>query len=290
MWEHDRKLNRSAEHFAQLKAQVIGWEEGHGYSLRTEPHPRPPHYVLRAQVVRPIEHEPFPLVLGDFLQNARAALDYLAGELGHVGAGGFMSEQDALQTMFPVASSPEQFANVVQRRLPTVSAPVRAAIADLQPYQTGGDLWQWEPLWILNELARFDRHRFLQVGAGQIGLVQPIGTNVRIENLQAEEYLEGAEVDALEDAELARAEGRIPKDGAILATFEAFPIDPKREMDMKWESAIQIGFDVDRLPDSLDYIGGRFGMGVIEATRGIVPDMREVFRALSPFLPDRPQW
>jgi hypothetical protein len=77
-------------------------EEGQGYTLRVVSDPDPPRYVVRVEVVRPVEDEPFPLVLGDFLQNARAALDHIAGALGDVGASGVMSESDALATMFPI--------------------------------------------------------------------------------------------------------------------------------------------------------------------------------------------
>lgn len=172
MWEHERKLKQAAQHFEQLQAQIRGWEEGLGYTLHVEPDPDPPDYVVRAEIIRPVEDEPFPLVLGDFLQNARASLDYLASALGNVGAGGSMTESDALATMFPITRSAEHFAQVVPRRLPTVTEPVREAIQDLQPYETGGDLWDSEPLWVLNELGRLDRHQFLQVGYERIGMIR----------------------------------------------------------------------------------------------------------------------
>jgi hypothetical protein len=95
------------------------------------------------------------------------------------------------------------------------------------------------------------------------------------------------EVTALEDAAITRAEGR-PADGedsAILATFTAVPIDPGQEIHMDWESAIGIGFDGDRLPDTLRFTANG---SIIWTLRNIVPDIREVFRALAPFLPAEP--
>ncbi len=297
MWEHERKLHRAAQHFEQLKAQVVEWEEGQGYTLRATKasHRDPTLYEIRAEVVRPVEDEPFPLVLGDFLQNARAALDYIAGDLGNVGAGGWMSESDALATMFPITRSPERFAEVIERRLPTVTEPVRAAIEDLQPYKASGDFPEMEPLWILNELARLDRHRFLQVGYERIGMVRlnpDTSRNVNVTDIRAEAgSFESIQVDAWEDAEIARAEGRRVEDGAILATFTATPIDPSQEMHMDWESAIEIGFDEDRLPETLSHLGGTYGLSVTSVLRYIVPDIREVFRALAPFLPaEPPRW
>jgi hypothetical protein len=295
MWPHERKLRRAAAHFEQLRAQIIGWEEGQGYTLRVLPDPRPPHYVIRVQINRPVEEEPFPLVLGDFLQNARASLDYIATALGDVGAGGVMSESDAAATMFPIASAPEQFARIVERRLPTVTEPVRKVIADVQPYETGGDLWQIEPLWILNELARFDRHRYLHVGYERIGslaLNEGASRNVRIEDPRiAEGSISDAELEAWEDAQLAQAEGREVVEGAILGRFAATPIDPSLEMHMEWESAIQIGLVQDALPATLPHTGGALGDNIPWLGKEILRDIREVFLALSPFLPaDAPSW
>jgi len=287
MWEHERKLHRAAEHFKQLEAQLHGWEQGNGYTLAVKPHPEPPHYIVRVEIDRPIEDEPFPLVLGDFLQNARAALDFIAGALGDVGAGGVMSERDALATMFPITRSPERFAEIVERRLPTVSHPVRAAIEDLQPYKTGGHLFEFEPLWRLNELARFDRHRFLHIGYAQVGTLRlndAASRNVVIDMLRVEEgSLEIAIVAGLEEAEIFGGE-----DSAILATFEAVPADPSEEMHMEWEDPIELVFDPDRMPDTLSLSSD---MPILWVLRGIIPDVREVFRSLGPFLPaEPPRW
>jgi hypothetical protein len=201
-----------------------------------------------------------------------------------------MSESDALATMFPITRSPERFAEAVERRLPTVAQPVRAAIEDLQPYKTGGDFPELEPLWILNELARFDRHRFLHVGCeriGTLGLNPNTSRNVGVEDMQVREGpLDFAIVDGLEDAEIEGGE-----DSAILARLAARPIDLHQEMHMEWESAIEIGFDGDRLPDTLFLVGGGLGAGITFALCEIVPDIREVFRALAPFLPaEPPRW
>jgi hypothetical protein len=284
MWEHERKLQQATKHFEQLDAQLDGWEKGNGYTLRVQPDPEPPRYIIRAQVIRPVEDEPFPLVVGDFLQNARSALDYLAGALGDVGAGGCMSDRDALVTMFPIARSPERFAQLAKGRLPTISEPVRTVIEDLQPYETGGDLWNIEPLWLLNELARLDRHRFLHVGyerVGNLGLNPRTSRNVRVEDFFAiDGPFDLADIDAIEEGDPT-----VDEYGAKLATFSAFPIDPDEEIHMDWESAIEITFDRDRLPETLTLAEG---VPIISWLRLIVPEVREVFRALAPFLPSEP--
>ena len=179
MWAHELKLARARQHLKELQAKVWKWEGGDGYALYISEDARPPSYIARAEILKPVEEDPYSLLVGDFLQNARSALDYIASALGDVGAGGVMSESDAARTMFPIVGdidpwrvsgdSPSVFAERAKARLPTVPAPARAVIEDLQPYKKGGDLWAYEPLWILNELARFDRHRFLQLGVVRAG-------------------------------------------------------------------------------------------------------------------------
>lgn len=291
MWEHERKLGRAVEHFEQLKAQIVGWEQGQGYTLRAVPSPAP-FYVLRADIERPIEDEPFPLVLGDFLQNARAALDYLSGELGHAGAGGAMSEDEARAATFPIARTPELFAQIVAQRLPMISETVRTVLESLQPYVTGDDLWMWEPLWILHELARVDRHRFLHIGYAWIGILEPDpdnSHNVSISDLSVTEGpLSFAIVDGLEQAEAELADTGIAEESPILATFHAERINPEEEMHMAWRYAIEIGFSKDRLPETLSELGGIFGTNVVFALSGIVPKIRAVFQAIAPFLAAEP--
>jgi hypothetical protein len=81
------------------------------------------------------------------------------------------------------------------------------------------------------------------------------------------------------------------KGRAILATFDAYPVDPGQEMQTEWESAIQIGFDQDRLPTTVPHLGGAFGDNIPWICKEIIRDIREVFQALSPFLPpEPPQW
>ena len=108
--------------------------------------------------------------------------------------------------------------------------------------------------------------------------------NVRLEDLEiVEGSLRMVEVDALEEAHIEGGE-----DSAVLARFDAFPLDPDQEMHMEWKYAIEVGFSEDRLPSTLQHLGGVYGANVVSVLWGIVPDIREVFRALAPFLPAEP--
>lgn len=303
MWPHELKLQRAAQHLEKLKAEVFRWEEGEGYSLLIQPDSKPPHYVAYAEIDEPVDEGRFAFLIGDFLHNARAALDYLACALGDAGAaGGFMLEDVATETMFPIVGGvdidgtewggSDVFQRRAARRLSTVVEPARAVIESLQPYKTGGRLWSSEPLWILNELARFDRHRFLHLGiarAGGFRLDPDRSRNVRLTDLSAETgtygLLEGLAFEDRAESEAMGVPHRYP-DGAMLARFTAEPIDPGKEMEMHFEGALEITFDVDRLPQSVFRV--LEGDSIISALWFIPDEIGKVFDALAPFLPDKP--
>ena len=103
MWPHDLKLALARRHLEVLKGQIDRWVEC-GYTIRVEPDPRPfeTDYEVKAYITEQIGEDPFSLLIGDFLQNARAALDYIAYALGEAGAGGAMPEEVAVGTGFPI--------------------------------------------------------------------------------------------------------------------------------------------------------------------------------------------
>ena len=156
MWPHDLKLGRANQHLKELEAQVDRWVDVDGYTTIVEPNPEPRHYVVKAKVLRPVEEDPFSFLIGDFLQNARAALDYIACALGDVGAGGSMPEDVARETAFPIVGDvdregfsgrgPDLFEAAAKGRLSTVPEAAVAVIERLQPYYAGGRFWNWEPL------------------------------------------------------------------------------------------------------------------------------------------------
>ena len=89
-----------------------------------------------------------------------------------------MTEAEAEHSGFPIIGDvdrngftgrgPDLFASVAGQKLATVVPEARAAIERLQPFYEG-PAWAFNPLWILNALARIDRHRFLHLAAIQSG-------------------------------------------------------------------------------------------------------------------------
>lgn len=303
MWAHELKLQRALEHLKKLEAEVRRWSEGEGYSLIVETDGHPTSYVAYAELLEPIGEDPWSLLIGDFLQNARSALDYLAIALGDVGAGGVMSDDDAARTMFPMIGGTDplepirgghrRFVRRAKKRLPTLTKAMWAAIEDFQPYKTGGKHWAAEPLWVLNELARFDRHRLLQLAvirAGGFRLNPVTSENVKITDMWVEEGSYSVlEAVAAEEAYVDRLEGFEGNEHRTrLARFFAEPIDPSKEMKMDFEGALEIEFDADRLPPLIRI----WGLDEITGVLGLIPpEIEKVFEAASPFLPaEPPEW
>lgn len=293
MWPHDLKLQRASKHLDGLEAEIDQWAERGGYTIQVEPDPQPREceYVVKAYIHEPLREDPFSLLMGDFLQNARAALDYLAHALGDAGAGGFMEEQDARNSGFPIIGDadgegytgrgPDRFAEAAKTKLATVAGPARAVIESLQPYYVGGQVWNSEPLWILHELARYDRHRFLHPAVlftGDTRLDPARGRNVRIREMASE--FGGLVLDPPEPGE----ENGAPS--AELARFVAKPASPRKEMHLHFLADLQPGFHVDALPSSL--FPALEDTPIVTTLASVRRGVRQAISRLSPFLPPQP--
>jgi len=94
-----------------------------------------------------------PLIIGDCLQNLRSSLDYVVWEL-------VLANDDVpgRKNAFPICESPESFNKARKSRLAGLSEDMRAEIQCLQPYHAP-DGFKSHPLWILDELVNFNKHR-----------------------------------------------------------------------------------------------------------------------------------
>ena len=105
-------------------------------------------------------------ILGDFLTNLRAALDYFAWQLVILSGG-----EPNRQTMFPIRTPRKDGAPPKPVELAGVRPDLLAEIEALQP-RTPDQLDDVPPenngLYILNELVNIDKHRLLLVMAAQL--------------------------------------------------------------------------------------------------------------------------
>jgi hypothetical protein len=121
--------------------------------------------------IRVFEDPPLELSLmvGDLLQNLRSALDYLAWQLALL----CNTEEEltkpavARNITFPISRRAEDFAS--HSLLSFIPEEACAAIKRLQPYQRR-DGAEGHALFILNELAKVDRHRVLHASLASLEL------------------------------------------------------------------------------------------------------------------------
>ncbi len=179
------KLERARSHLATLNDEVAAFLAREPYELVEERLRDGKEIVVRVRV-----HEATPLawsgVVGDCLQNMRSALEYLAWELARLNLG----REPPRDTSFPIYLKPDDFfandKNGEWRRgsgaykVRNMAPHARELVEEAQPYRRprglspgvvprevieGGweSVWRLDELWILNELARYDRHRALRV-------------------------------------------------------------------------------------------------------------------------------
>lgn len=159
------KLARAQQHLDELRTEIDAFFED------------PPfRYVLHADeaglnfaLVGYLTHglpEMLPLIIGDSLQNMRVALDHLAWALAES-----TGEEPPHHTSFPIYLNPDAFHERSKagkatsrsglRRIEALPEEAQPIIETLQPYHSEDP--ELDPLWILNEYSRIDRHRKLSV-------------------------------------------------------------------------------------------------------------------------------
>jgi hypothetical protein len=151
------RLDRAEELYEALGTAWGVYLEQRPHRLVTKLHGDGRGELLMERVV-PMPPE-LGLILGEFLYQLRAALDnclyavavIVAGTSPPPGAG-------ALQ--WPICDTAEAF-NKQRSRLKYLRADLVDALEAIQPYQA--ELPTWNSLWLLNDLARVDRHRTLHL-------------------------------------------------------------------------------------------------------------------------------
>jgi hypothetical protein len=273
VWAHELKFRRARKHLKKLEIEVERWVHDGGYSIRVDPDPEPPAYLVWAKNIRQ-PPDSIALLVGECLYNARAALEYIAHELGDIGAGGEMTAEQSQQSSFPIIGDtdsagytgrgPDQFEAAARRQLPTVTPDARAAIKRLQPFYDG-DVWDYNDLWTLHALARLDRHRFPHFGTVRSERIELDRTRLRNVKVERIDHFRGPIDPELEDR-------------ADLARVVAYPANPNEKMDMHFANGLAITFATDEAIPAAD------GEEVLWVMRSIVRSVGNALKALRPFL------
>lgn len=156
------KLHRAHEHLVMLNREIEAFHMSKPYRMVHETWANDTVHILRAEIVRGLP-EMLPVILGDCLQNMRAALEHLAWELVVVGDG-----NPGSKTGFPIFKddpfAPGANSGLTRSFTNKVSGMPEEAIAILKGLQPHlGDDPEHELLWLLNDYSNIDRHQTLNL-------------------------------------------------------------------------------------------------------------------------------
>lgn len=156
------KLRRAHEHLVMLDKEIKAFHMIQPYRMVHETWADDTVHILRAEITQGLP-EMLPVILGDCLQNMRAALEHLAWELVVVGDGAPGSK-----TGFPIfkddpfaPDADKRLTNSFRNKVRSMPEEAIAILKRLQPHL--GDDPEHEFLWLLNEYANIDRHQTLNV-------------------------------------------------------------------------------------------------------------------------------
>lgn len=161
------KLRRAQEHLVAFNNAYEWWisNQPHRVAEEIDTETDTKRIVLIADQQPP---ERLSLILGDAIQNLRAALDYLVADLARHASGGHLMPRVESALQYPVATSRPLFKDALRRgRLGCVPARAQARIQHFQPNRRGHDAAS-HPLWMLQELSNIDKHRRLPLLSGVV--------------------------------------------------------------------------------------------------------------------------
>ena len=109
---------------------------------------------------------PFPklwgLLLGDTVHNLRSSLDHLAWALYKRGHTPNLSDKRERKVYFPITTTRTIFNDALKTKLPGARRADIAIVRRCQPYKRGKKYLNRHVLFVLDELARADKHRTIQ--------------------------------------------------------------------------------------------------------------------------------
>jgi hypothetical protein len=187
--DHRLKFRRAFDHLQQFKGAEDTWVQGDSHTVRSEHDPKTRDMTFYATVTKQPGREPFSVQIGDFLHNLRSCLDLLAYELA-VSYTKPLPKEIAEKSEFPIfgdvdgkgrtGTGTTRFRDNGCTKIQGWDPAAQTIVEELQPYKRG-NVYADDPLWVLHELDRINKHRLLHaVAAGNVGIgmrVEPGITN-----------------------------------------------------------------------------------------------------------------
>jgi hypothetical protein len=185
---YSQKLNRASEHIEDLGIVQDTWLGTSAYTFVTERNPQTRQTIVRAKIAEPPPAK-FALIAGDAVHALRASLDHLALELAVVNHRPnpvpSVAEKASEFPIFPSKVGDDLGSDIFHRVKKKTGEPAPGsglyklqgahpdaikAIEGIQPYHRGTADTE-DPLWLIHELDRIDKHRRLHFTAYTLGSV-----------------------------------------------------------------------------------------------------------------------
>jgi len=148
------KLERAHEHVRTFSQHVQRWLEGKPYRVTRHLERDGAEHIYGIEV----SSDPPPYlgtIVGDLAHNLMSALDSIAWDLSG-DAIQMLSESDRRSIGFPIAEEAQRYN---PRPIRFASPAAKAEVERSQPYH--GEIPADEPLWMIRELNRIDKHRYV---------------------------------------------------------------------------------------------------------------------------------
>lgn len=168
------KLRRAKHHLNNLNGIVQRFIKAQPYSMRIENDSDPEHHLLWGRMIRRPRRN-WGLLVGDFVHNARSALDHVIHEMSALPP----LDRFRRELQFPICDTSEEYVKARRRhRLDGVCPMQEVIIEKHQPYN-GPNGFADDALSLLRELNIADKHHVLQllVVSGEHATVNISGMN-----------------------------------------------------------------------------------------------------------------
>lgn len=229
------KLRQAERHIGYLARQIADFRSSAPYTLTPETTEAPGRFAYRVRR-RPIPVE-FSAIVGDVLNNLRAALESASYEIARRGQGGSLLPEQESAPAFPICVTPKRFEEFFTRshRGVLYDQQARDSLRTVQPFalaekasaggsDPGGSYEEdakYDPLYRLNTLWNIDKHRRLTLMIWRLKFVYWFGS------AEQERHFD------LGDSEL--------EDGAV--AFELDANDAGEAIDVKYEFSLVLADD-----------------------------------------------
>ncbi len=165
------KIVRAESHLKRLDAALGKYRQLKPYRLDVETRDKERVYVYRIDAVVEPPRD-LGLLVGEIAYHLRSALDQIIWPLSGAES---LSEQAQRRVTFPIFK--DRNPGLWEQNLNGVKDNVRDVVNGFQPY-IDGERAEYHRLWVLNEIATFDRHRFIHMANGVTTVPKVAGIEV----------------------------------------------------------------------------------------------------------------